>query len=584
MEEFKYINEPLLEFSEYKEKHNSNSERYFDKLVKKSKIDVEVNREQTKKIDNLEEKCNNFSKSFKKLKTWKIINIIFIVLFALVAVGSILLITLMNMRDIIVISIAAVSPVFFILTMLLQFLVIDKKLKNMDDLLKETTKKYNDELAIGLKQVAPLLYLFRPGMKIHLFNQTMPQAMMDDYFDNQRLGSLVNRYGLNSITDKNKMVISSQSGSINGNPYVFLRTLDHEMGMKKYTGSLVIFWTERSFVNGRLVAKRKSQTLVATISKPCPYYNYNTFMIFGSNAAQDISFSREPQSIHEMSEEKRRKFVKKYEKVIDKRKKENVNFTALANLKFEAYWNSLDRDDEHQYRLLFSPLAQQNICKILEDSQIGFGDNFSYFKRKKINYLSHSHLSSLIFEDMLWSYNRIYSYDTIKKMFMDEQNDYFKKVYFALAPYFAIPIFQQVKAKEYEYYDYDGAKLNEFEYERRIASLDGNLFKHPLVKTRHISKTKYIGQNNGSDRVLVSDFGYDIIDRIEYVTVYGRDGKMHNVPVPWQEYIRYDRSSEIDIPEQKFNVVLGDDENPEEKNNENTNNLLEGQILGNETN
>ncbi|MBZ4203454.1 DUF677 domain-containing protein [Mycoplasma tauri] len=584
MEEFKYINEPLLEFSEYKEKHNSNSERYFDKLVKKSKIDVEVNREQTKKIDNLEEKCNNFSKSFKKLKTWKIINIIFIVLFALVAVGSILLITLMNMHDIIVISIAAVSPVFFILTMLLQFLVIDKKLKNMDDLLKETTKKYNDELAIGLKQVAPLLYLFRPGMKIHLFNQTMPQAMMDDYFNNQRLGSLVNQYGLNSITDKNKMVISSQSGSINGNPYVFLRTLDHEMGMKKYTGSLVIFWTERSFVNGRLVAKRKSQTLVATISKPCPYYNYNTFMIFGSNAAPDISFSREPQSIHEMSEEKRRKFVKKYEKVIDKRKKENVNFTALANLKFEAYWNSLDRDDEHQYRLLFSPLAQQNICKILEDSQIGFGDNFSYFKRKKINYLSHSHLSSLIFEDMLWSYNRIYSYDTIKKMFMDEQNDYFKKVYFALAPYFAIPIFQQVKAKEYEYYDYDGAKLNEFEYERRIASLDGNLFKHPLVKTRHISKTKYIGQNNGSDRVLVSDFGYDIIDRIEYVTVYGRDGKMHNVPVPWQEYIRYDRSSEIDIPEQKFNVVLGDDENPEEKNNENTNNLLEGQILGNETN
>ncbi|MBZ4212777.1 DUF677 domain-containing protein [Mycoplasma sp. U97] len=584
MEEFKYINEPLLEFSEYKEKHNSNSERYFDKLVKKSKIDVEVNREQTKKIDNLEEKCNNFSKSFKKLKTWKIINIIFIVLFALVAVGSILLITLMNMHDIIVISIAAVSPVFFILTMLLQFLVIDKKLKNMDDLLKETTKKYNDELAIGLKQVAPLLYLFRPGMKIHLFNQTMPQAMMDDYFNNQRLGSLVNQYGLNSITDKNKMVISSQSGSINGNPYVFLRTLDHEMGMKKYTGSLVIFWTERSFVNGRLVTQRKSQTLVATISKPCPYYNYNTFMIFGSNAAPDISFSREPQSIHEMSEEKRRKFVKKYEKVIDKRKKENVNFTALANLKFEAYWNSLDRDDEHQYRLLFSPLAQQNICKILEDSQIGFGDNFSYFKRKKINYLSHSHLSSLIFEDMLWSYNRIYSYDTIKKMFMDEQNDYFKKVYFALAPYFAIPIFQQVKAKEYEYYDYDEANLNEFEYERRIASLDENLFKHPLVKTRHISKTKYIGQNNGSDRVLVSDFGYDIVDRIEYVGVYGRDGKMHNVPVPWQEYIRYDRSSEIDIPEQKFNIVLGDDENLEEKNNENTNNLLEGQILGNETN
>ncbi|MBZ4226717.1 DUF677 domain-containing protein [Mycoplasma tauri] len=584
MEEFKYINEPLLEFSEYKEKHNSNSERYFDKLVKKSKIDVEVNREQTKKIDNLEEKCNNFSKSFKKLKTWKIINIIFIVLFALVAVGSILLITLMNMHDIIVISIAAVSPVFFILTMLLQFLVIDKKLKNMDNLLKETTKKYNDELAIGLKQVAPLLYLFRPGMKIHLFNQTMPQAMMDDYFNNQRLGSLVNQYGLNSILDKNKMVISSQSGSINGNPYVFLRTLDHEMGMEEYTGSLVIFWTERSFVNGRLVTKRKSQTLVATISKPCPYYNYNTFMIFGSNAAPDISFSRESQSIHEMSEEKRRKFVKKYEKVIDESKKENVNFTALANLKFEAYWNSLDRDDEHQYRLLFSPLAQQNICKILEDSQIGFGDNFSYFKRKKINYLSHSHLSSLIFEDMLWSYNRIYSYDTIKKMFMDEQNDYFKKVYFALAPYFAIPIFQQVKAKEYEYYDYDGANLNEFEYERRITSLDENLFKHPLVKTRHISKTKYIGQNNGSDRVLVSDFGYDIIDRIEYVTVYGRDGKMHNVPVPWQEYIRYDRSSEIDIPEQKFNIVLGDDENLEEQNNENTNNLLEGQILGNETN
>lgn len=56
--------------------------------------------------------------------------------------------------------------------------------------------------------------------------------------------------------------------------------------------------------------------------------------------------------------------------------KQGRNFTPLANTKFEVMFKAYDRNNEVQYRLLFTPLAQQNMLEILT-GKAGFGDDLA---------------------------------------------------------------------------------------------------------------------------------------------------------------------------------------------------------------
>ena len=62
-------------------------------------------------------------------------------------------------------------------------------------------------------------------------------------------------------------------------------------------------------------------------------------------------------------------------------------------------------------------------------------------------------------------------------------------------------------------------------------------FKHPDSITNVILKTSLIEKNNNSDKVNVRGYTYTGIERVDYVSVYGRDGYYHDVPVYWTEYI-----------------------------------------------
>ena len=52
------------------------------------------------------------------------------------------------------------------------------------------------------------------------------------------------------------------------------------------------------------------------------------------------------------------------------------NFQALANEEFDAQFNALDRNNEVEFRVLFTPLAQSNYKDIFENSP--YGDDFLF--------------------------------------------------------------------------------------------------------------------------------------------------------------------------------------------------------------
>ena len=60
---------------------------------------------------------------------------------------------------------------------------------------------------------------------------------------------------------------------------------------------------------------------------------------------------------------------------------------------------------------------------------------------------------------------------------------------------------------------------------------------HPNTKTRAVLKSSFVNSKNGIDEVCISAYSYDIIPRVDLVLVHGGDGRWHNVPVPWDDYI-----------------------------------------------
>ena len=60
---------------------------------------------------------------------------------------------------------------------------------------------------------------------------------------------------------------------------------------------------------------------------------------------------------------------------------------------------------------------------------------------------------------------------------------------------------------------------------------------HPATKTKAIIKSAYRTTKDGADVARFTAYSYDIEKRVEPVLVLGGDGRMHAVPVFWDEYM-----------------------------------------------
>ena len=175
-----------------------------------------------------------------------------------------------------------------------------------------------------------------------------------------------------------------------------------------------------------------------------------------------------------------------------------------------------------------------NMTKLLR-SKVGYGDDFNFTKRGKVNYIVSEHAQRW---DMDASPKKYHSYDVdlIKENFIKFNQDYFKAVYFDFAPVLSVPsyhgepslTFEPLK-KSYQYTNY--------EYEVMANSIGRNKFAPPSAQTESILKTEYMSSQKESDSVMVTASAYSGVSRIDYVPRMGGDGRMHAVPVPWVEYL-----------------------------------------------
>lgn len=550
------MDDSLLEFTsayknQYKEKFHQAAEKYFSALVEKSEVDVEANRSSAAEYRSWKARADNFSKLAQKKKNLRTFLIILIVLFAFTAI--VLGVTLLNAQSQMFglkIGIVAALLAGVIACIVVLAKVVSPAIKHADEMQAEAADKAQGFLKQCNAQLAPLIALYDNFCTFELIQQTVPLFTFDRNFNVKRHDYFRSKYGHDYKASKDRSTVDVFSGEINGNPFFMQKEFDMEMGQQTYYGSIVITWTETvrdSKGNTRLVTR--TQTLTASVTKPKPFYSYFTRLVFASDAAPDLSFSRQPTHAEKLSPKELQRFINSKHKKIKKKAETAVQkggtFTEMGNPEFDALFGADDRDNEVQFRLLFTPLAQKNLLELIKTPD-PYGDDFVFIKEKRVNCVASEHSQA-------WDYsvntqNFIsYDVDLCKEKFVTYNDGFFRGLYFDFAPLMSIPLYVQHKPTEYIYkHEYESHNTM-YEAEVLANSMEPSLFKHPDSKTEAILCAHLAQKRDNEDVVEISAHSFDAEELVEIVPMLGGDGRMHNVPVHYWNYIPLENQTLVSV-------------------------------------
>lgn len=536
----KDVYDPLTEYvNVFHKRFRDVAKKTFAELAEEAHVDVEANRATCSQLYATED----FLSSVKSRIRWWTATC---VLSWIAAVGGIILLFVKG-RDMdswlfVLIGLVVLSAIPFLFMKVYPML---KSLKSERSDLSETLEGLKKE-AWG--QMFPLNRLYDWDVLTRMMTQTVPRLEFDPYFTMQRLVDLQRTYGWDGSFNAGRSVLYSHSGLINGNPFVICRTRKMHMRTKVYYGTKQIHWTTRERgANGRYETVHHSETLTASVTAPFPMYFEKTRLIYGNTAAPDLVFSRKQNGLagneDSLSFKWKRRQLRKKARDLD-----DSDFAMMTNEDFEVAFNTSDRNNNQQFALLFTPLAQESMMKLLEDEEVGFGDDFDFYKNRMINTIIPDHIQELDL-DLNPAQYRHFDYDRAEKEFYYRNAHYFRAIYFSLAPLLCVPMYQQIRPRE-AIYGRNMQRHSAFWEHEALANFWGqDKFKHPSCVTDCILKTEQRKLNADDSVLTVYAYGYRVVRRVTHISKWGRDGRSHDVPVYWDEYLPVTGTGEIYMTE-----------------------------------
>lgn len=534
------IYDPLKEYKEvFKDRFNEIAEKTFAQIAEESKVDVDSNRRTCKALYLEKEKLKNIKSKRSAF--------IFLacVLWVCVAVAIFIVATkydILPASTIILLSVPSIIIAF------LQITIVHPRINALKKARTQAEVTLQNYLNTAWKQMESLNNLYDWDVLTRMAAKTVPKLEFDPYFTTQRLNDLITTYGWDESFNRERSVLYSISGLIRGNPFVICRTRKMIMGDKTYTGTKTIYWTETEYdSNGKARRVTKSQTLVAYVTAPCPIYYEKARLIYGNTAAPDLIFYRKQNDL--AGKEKSLSFKwKRYKLRRKARDLDNADYAMMTNEDFEVAFNASNRNSNQQFALLFTPIAQEAMMNLLKDNSVGYGDDFDFDKNKKINIILPDHLQSIDLDMNPDKYHH-FDYDKAQELFRKTNAEYFRSIYFALAPLLCIPMYQQIRPQS-DIYGHDMKKQSSFWEHEALANFWGqDKFKHPQCATNCILKTEKQTTDNENAKIKVYAYGHRIEKRISYIKKYGNDGRYHDVPVEWDEYLPVTGSGQFFIKE-----------------------------------
>ena len=542
--------EPVKAYTDfYANKFQENAKARLDELIAQSRVDVEANRATVARLreeERLRDEAGGRASMQKGLRVFSILIAVIAFVAALIGIFSLASGSVMPGAVMLPAGLAVGIGAILIVV-----LVLNKKIKNNMSVHAKHDRKANELSDEAWRQMQPLNALFESNETKNLIEKTVPLLKIDDNFDMYRYDYLSGKYGFTGNNDIYSSTVAILSGEIVGNPYVIDRELYTYTASQTYTGTLVITWTTTyRDSEGHTHTQHHTQTLVAHVTKPKPEFSERTRLIYGNEAAPDLVFTHTPSHAERMSDKEYENAVKSGMKKIQKQqqkalKKGGSTFTEMGNSEFDVMFGALDRNNEVQFRLLFTPLAQKNMIALMR-SRDGYGDDFKFYKNGCLNFVSSEHSAGW---DLDTSYKRYASYDIdiVINTFMTFNAEYFKNMFFEFAPLLSVPLYQQHKPKEYIYKDVYARNYTDYEAECAVNGMGFAIFAHSASATPAILKTEFMGKDGRSDELGVTAYSFRTEDRVDFVPVFGGDGRMHSVPVPWVEYIPVERKSTVKL-------------------------------------
>ena len=215
---------PLEQFQEYKEKFRKVAEKTFEDLTTASGVDPEANRTLCKEIQDL--KSSN-KKTTTTLKWWTVLCV-----FMWVVTAACVIVCIADgfQSGWLIPTLCIVGGVAMLVLLFWKIHPIIKKFKTIKN---EQEALIKDKEQEAWDMMASLNQLYDWDVFSRMMTQTVPRLEFDPYFTNQRLADLVNSYGWDENFSKERSVVYSHSGLINGNPFVIARTRKMEWGTKE---------------------------------------------------------------------------------------------------------------------------------------------------------------------------------------------------------------------------------------------------------------------------------------------------------------------------------------------------------------
>lgn len=557
------MDDSMLEFAQnyesvFKPKFTQKVDEFFNSLVKESGINADENRKTSGEYRTAADNADRLNRKIGSMKGWRGFMIVMAVLCFVTTVIMGILFFVNNdsepstLRTFLIVGI--VCLVVGIALVIIVVKVFNKKIKALSAQHTQAQSTADSLYCDCMTQVAPLHKLLWRTKLYEIIEETLPTFKFDKNFNMKRFDYLHGKFGLSENTDPDQSTVGLISGEILGNPFVEERRFRMTMGTETYTGSIVISWTETYRDNeGHTRTRMRTETLVATLQKPKPYYDFVTRLVFGSEAAPDLSFSHQPTHAERLSENKLKSKVRRDARALQKQARKAAttgegNFTEMANQEFDALFNAEDRDNEVQFRLLFTPLAQKNMLYLMKMPQ-PYGDDFDFTKSKMLNFITSEHGQHWQIDEDNSRY-MVYDVDLCAHNLKEYYLHFFQNMFFELAPIMAIPLYQQHKTKEYIYSTQYERNFTSFESEVLANCFDESLFAPPESETNVILKTSLMRKGHNVDQLKVDAYGFRTEKHVEYVTKFGGDGKMHEIPVEWVEYIPVQRATSMDLTEE----------------------------------
>lgn len=500
------IYNPLEEFeSKYKYKHSENTDKFFENLVRRSGVDINENRKTVREYNECREKSVQLKKKLNRLKFFRVLMCITVLLIPLVIFKT--------------------TPT----------------IKSVRAEIEKADERAEKLLAQADTQMFPLNSLFTDTDALEIIEQTIPLISFDKYFSAKQEADMKINYDFCEYNEEEQSTFEVLAGNYNENPFLFENKIIHTMGTETYHGYKEITWTEtHRDSDGNMETETETQMLHAELTKPKPYYNTQAVLNYCSQGGSDLSFSRNASHFEKKSEKQIDKLVdrneKKLRKKTDKAIRKNGNFMSMSNSDFETLFNAPNRNNEVQFRTLFTPLAQKNMTELIRSKQPGYGDDFKFIKLKRTNRIISEHSQGRDIR-LLPEHYASYSFDAVKENFTGKNSAFFKAVYFDFAPLLAIPIYQERPAHSLNPVSDYSQTYSLKECEVLANSMDYNYVVHPATKTQAILKASFVDSTDGIDEACITAYSYDIRERVDFVSVYGDDGKYHDVPVEWEEYL-----------------------------------------------